>query len=102
MAFAILVKFDFVVAKEMTEGPAPEIVTPNAPAFKAFFLTELNPGIRCALEGSTMISFMELPISSESFLIKPVTIAAAFDKLITESERSICLGMTLLDTLVFF
>src|SRR3972149_1929758 len=98
----IFLRLDDLLANAITDGPAPLMVTPRAPALRAFFFTLLNPGIICCLAGSTITSIIDFPIRIESFFINPTTIAAAFAKLRMLSEILILDGITLLDTLVFF
>ena len=102
IAKPIFFKLEDFFANAITDGPAPLIVTPNAPAFRAFSLTLGNPGIKCCLAGSTITSLIEFPINSESLFINPATIPDAFDKFKTLSVNLIFLGITPLDTLVFF
>src|SRR4030066_6322 len=91
----ILISFDDFFAKAITEGPAPLIVTPKAPAVKAFFFTWLNPGIICNLAGSKITSFIEFPIISGSFFTNPATIAAALERFWMLSEIFNFFGITL-------
>ena len=95
IALQIFFELDFDVAKAMTAGPAPLIVTPSAPACRAFFFTFANPGIKCCLAGSTISSLMEFPINTESFFKIPTTIAAALETLRTVAEIFTLAGNTL-------
>ena len=56
----------------------------------------------CCLAGSTITSLIEFPINSGSFFINPATIAEAFDKFNTASTNFTFLGITPLETFVFF
>src|SRR5574340_1484247 len=76
----IFLLLEDVDVKAITDGPAPLIVTPIAPALSAFFFTLSNPGIRCFLAGSTMMSFMEPPIKRTSFFINTAVNADAFER----------------------
>ena len=102
IALEIFFESCFLSVNAITDGPAPLIVTPYAPAAIAFFFTLSNPGIMCFLAGSTITSCTDLPINSEFFSEKPATIADAFEIFFTISDNETFFGMAPLETLVFF
>ena len=98
----IFLRFDDLIANAITDGPAPLIVAPNAPADNAFFLILEKPGIICFLAGSTISSMTASPILLESLVKNPKIIAAASCWFLIFTMCSIFFGITLLETLVFF
>ena len=102
IASPIFFKFCFLVPNAITDGPAPLIVTPNAPNLNAFFFTTSNPGIICFLAGSTITSLTDFPIRVESLFKNPATIFAALERFVIESDSLIVFGITALETFVFF
>ena len=102
IALEIFFESCFLSVNAITDGPAPLIVTPYAPAANAFFFTLSNPGIICFLAGSTITSSTDHPISSEFLFEKPATIPDAFEIFFTTSNNETFFGITPLETLVFF
>ena len=78
------------------------MVTPNAPALSALFFTFEKPGIKCFLAGSTITSWTDLPIRSESFSKNPETMLAAFERFSVKSDNLTVFGITALEAFVFF
>jgi len=102
MDFPIFFRFCDFLQKAITDGPAPLIVTPKAPALSALFFTFEKPGIKCFLAGSTITSWIDLPIRSESLSKNPETILAAFERFAVKSDNLTVFGITALETFVFF
>ena len=60
----------------MTDGPAPLMVNPFAPAAMTAFFIRSKPGIENFLAGSTITSLTASPITCESFTAKAAAILA--------------------------